>query len=113
MSINIADHEALDLVLRLARADKLSVIAKRPVANAAWRSDQKPRNSYHHTYWKRLRKLDYDFLEGDLASAIGTVLCFTLSHSCAHGHHQHGRARGAVARERRTPGSRDPCRSKR
>lgn len=78
-SVSIADQESLDLVLPLARERNLGVIAKRPIANAAWRSGQKPANAYHHAYWDRLQKLDYDFLRGDLARAVGIALRFTLS----------------------------------
>lgn len=79
-SINIADQEALDLTLPVAREKKMGVIAKRPIANAAWKTGHKPIDSYHHEYWRRLRKLSYDFLShGDLESSIALALRFTLS----------------------------------
>src|SRR5262245_11245597 len=78
-SINIADQEAITLTLPLAKSSGMGVIAKRPIANAAWRTGQKPAESYHHTYWDRLKRLDYDFLKNDLQNSISTALRFTLS----------------------------------
>ena len=79
ISISIADQEALDLALPLAHEQHLGVIAKRPLANAAWRTGRKPVNSYHHTYWDRLQRLDYPFIKDELATSISTALRFTLS----------------------------------
>ncbi|MGH7775388.1 MAG: aldo/keto reductase [Candidatus Binatia bacterium] len=78
-SISIADQEALELTLPLARERNIGVIAKRPIANAAWRTGRKPADPYQHTYWERLRKLDYPFLHGDLKESVSTALRFTLS----------------------------------
>ena len=79
ISVNIADQEALELILPLARERELGVIAKRPLANVAWRSAQKPAEPYHQTYWSRLRALDYDFLRAAPDTAVATALRFTLS----------------------------------
>jgi aryl-alcohol dehydrogenase-like predicted oxidoreductase len=79
-SINIADQEAIELTMPLARKNNLGVIAKRPIANAAWKSGHKPIDSYHHEYWERLRKLNYDFLSQlEVSDAVGIALRFTLS----------------------------------
>ena len=78
-SINIADQEAINLTVPLARAKQIGVIAKRPIANAAWKTGHRPIDSYHHEYWQRLRKLNYDFLPGDLNRSISIALRFTLS----------------------------------
>src|SRR5437660_52171 len=69
-SVSIADQEAIDRTLPIARQKNLGVIAKRPIANAAWRTGKKPDNAYHHTYWERLQKLQYDFLKGDVKQAV-------------------------------------------
>ena len=78
-SINVADQEAIDLTLPLAREKQMGVIAKRPIANAAWKTGHRPIDSYHHEYWERLRKLSYNFLLGDMNKSISTALRFTLS----------------------------------
>lgn len=64
-SINVADQECIELVLPLAKEKQMGVIAKRPIANAAWRHDAKPENAYHETYWRRLQELDYAWAKGD------------------------------------------------
>ena len=80
ISINIADQEAIELTLPLARERGIGVIAKRPIANVAWKTGYKPASSYHQIYWERLRKLNFDFLQTtDLEKTIATALRFTLS----------------------------------
>ncbi len=82
-SINIADQECLELTLPLARAKGMGVIAKRPIANAAWRYDEQPSNGYHVEYWKRLQELKYDFASGERRNdpgpdgAAGVAMRFT------------------------------------
>lgn len=79
-SVSLADQEALELTLPLARERNIGLIAKRPIANAAWKSgDRRPADSYAYPYWERLRKLNYDFLHGELSEAIAIALRFTLS----------------------------------
>lgn len=83
-SISIADQQGIDLTLPLARERNMGVIAKRPVANAVWRTGQKPVSAYHHPYWERIQKLDYDFLQGDLSESVAIALRFTLSQPGVH-----------------------------
>lgn len=79
-SINIADQEALELTLPIARERNMGVIAKRPIANAAWKENHKPIDSYHHAYWDRLNKLHYEFIRHrPLEESIAHALRFTLS----------------------------------
>jgi aryl-alcohol dehydrogenase-like predicted oxidoreductase len=79
-SINIADQEPLELSIPNARERNMGVIAKRPIANAAWKAGHKPIDSYQHPYWDRLRKLDYGFIRnGPLKESIAHALRFTLS----------------------------------
>ena len=82
-SVNVADQEAIELTLPLALERGLGVIAKRPIANVAWRYSRKPAEAYHQTYWSRLRALDYEFLKDD-ATAVATALRFTLSTAGVH-----------------------------
>lgn len=79
-SVNIADQEAITLTIPEAQRRGIGVVAKRPIANAAWKTGKKPESGYHHTYWDRLQSLGYDFLQdSDLNESIGTALRFTLS----------------------------------
>jgi aryl-alcohol dehydrogenase-like predicted oxidoreductase len=78
-SVSIADQEAIDLTLPLARQKQMGVIAKRPLANVAWCYAQKPANTYHLPYWERSQKLDYDFTHSDPKQVVSIALRFTLS----------------------------------
>ena len=78
-SVNIADQEAIELTLPLAQEKQMGVIAKRPIANAAWKETHKPIDSYHHAYWDRLKKLNYEFIRHlPLEESIAHALRFTL-----------------------------------
>ncbi len=78
-SVNIADQTPIDTNIKLAAEKGLGVIAKRPIANAAWRDSVKPENSYLHEYWERLQKLKFDFLDKTLEESIAQALRFTMS----------------------------------
>src|SRR5437870_13867448 len=77
-SMSVADQEALELTLPLARTREMGAIAKRPLANVAWRYARKPAESYYQPYWSRLRTLDYPFLRDAAATAVASALRFTL-----------------------------------
>ncbi|HEV2472924.1 MAG TPA: aldo/keto reductase [Chthonomonadales bacterium] len=77
-SIRIADQEAIELTLPLAVQHNIGVIAKRPIANAAWQTGSSP-DSYGHIYWSRLNRLDYDCLRAGTVESFPTALRFTLS----------------------------------
>jgi aryl-alcohol dehydrogenase-like predicted oxidoreductase len=78
-SVSIADQTPIDTNIPAAVEKGLGVIAKRPIANAVWRNAEKPADSYHHEYWDRIRKLQFDFLNKSLDESIATALRFTLS----------------------------------
>jgi aryl-alcohol dehydrogenase-like predicted oxidoreductase len=79
ISLSIADQEAIEAVLPLASEGDLGIIAKRPIANAAWLGGSWwSLGSYSRPYRTRLRKLNYDFLNRDAREAVATALRFTL-----------------------------------
>jgi aryl-alcohol dehydrogenase-like predicted oxidoreductase len=77
-SVSIADQEAIERTLPLAVKRGMGVIAKRPIANAAWRHARRPSEPYYQPYWERLRALEYPFLR-DAERAVSTALRFTLA----------------------------------
>ncbi len=78
-SCSIADQQSIDLTIPEAAKRGMGVIAKRPVANAAWRYTENDIDAYARPYLDRLKQLKYDFLNGDATRAIATALRFTLS----------------------------------
>ena len=73
-SINIADQKAITFTLPIAKEKEIGVIAKRPIANAAWRYRARPQDPYIQTYWERLVKLDYPFLRAAAKTEPKTAL---------------------------------------
>jgi len=69
-SVNICDQEAIELTLPLAKEKNMGVVAKRPIANAAWRYDADP-SGYHHEYWRRLQELKYEFASAEARNDQG------------------------------------------
>ncbi len=59
-SINLTDQRVLDDALPAARARGMGVIAKRPLANAPWRFEERPEGHYAEVYWERLRAMEVD-----------------------------------------------------
>ena len=78
-SVSIADQSSIETTLPKALAAGMGVIAKRPIANAAWKTGRKPVSDYHHVYWDRLQELAYDFLSDGLPESIPIALRFTLA----------------------------------
>src|SRR5439155_23323876 len=78
-SLSVADQQAIELILPLARERQMGVIVKRPIANAVWRHAERPENVYVQPYWERLQELNYDFLKGAPAAGVAIALRFTLS----------------------------------
>lgn len=88
ISVSIADQESIERVLPRAAERGMGVIAKRPIANAAWRTSTRPVGAYGEPYWERLTKLRYAFLpnwpergldDAMAAHAAEMALRFTLS----------------------------------
>ncbi|MBZ9751252.1 aldo/keto reductase [Deinococcus sp. HMF7604] len=57
-SVNLADQFSRRQLLSGTNERGLGVIAKRPIANAAWRFETRPVGDYAETYWDRLRVLN-------------------------------------------------------
>lgn len=77
-SLNIADQEAIDLTIPKAIEKGMGMIAKRPVANVAWKFETISHTDYAYPYWQRLGELNYDFLT-DVREGGRHALKFTLS----------------------------------
>jgi aryl-alcohol dehydrogenase-like predicted oxidoreductase len=86
-SISICDQANIDTVLPLARCNSVGILAKRPIANAAWKDASEQRGiyvNYAKTYSERLAKMaiapaDLGF-PGEVGAAWSEIaLRFTVS----------------------------------
>lgn len=81
-SINIADQHNIDCVLASANRRKLGVIAKRPIANAAWKQPEQQQGFYKHyasSYHDRLVKMGISPNDLGYDGWAELALRFTLS----------------------------------
>ena len=86
-SVNLADQRNIDQVLPVAKRNNVGVMAKRPIANAAWKeTEQQPGmyKQYAQTYHDRFRAMNLNPADlgfsGDPAQAWPEIaLRFTLS----------------------------------
>jgi aryl-alcohol dehydrogenase-like predicted oxidoreductase len=56
-SVNLADQRALDAAIPRANHRGVAVLAKRPLANTAWRHAERPEAHDRGIYWERLRAM--------------------------------------------------------
>jgi aryl-alcohol dehydrogenase-like predicted oxidoreductase len=115
-SINIVDQVNVEKVLPMCRARNLGVLAKRPIANAAWKdisTQQGLYKTYAKTYTDRLAKMnlkpaDLGFTDADWTEI---ALRFTLSqrgvHSALIGTQNIENARANIAIAKKEPLSED------
>lgn len=75
-SFNVVDQSGLDKVIPAARAAGMGVVAKRPIANAAFAKDESP-YGYADEYWSRARSLTVP--DGAPEDRLELSLRFTLS----------------------------------
>lgn len=59
-SVNIADQRCIDTIIPVVEQRGLGAIAKRPVANMAWKHKQRPTGEYGEVYWERLSAMQLD-----------------------------------------------------
>lgn len=59
-SANLCDQRVIDTNLPAAAERGLGTIAKRPIANAPWRYDERPVGAYVEPYWERWRAISPD-----------------------------------------------------
>jgi aryl-alcohol dehydrogenase-like predicted oxidoreductase len=89
-SVSIADQANLRLVMPAARKNNIGIIAKRPVANAAWKQPQAQQGIYRNyaqNYHDRLKQIKLDPAKLGFSGENAwpeLALRFTLSHAGVH-----------------------------
>ena len=88
-SINLTDQMNIDKVLPICRQNNLGVLAKRPIANAAWKDIEQQQGLYKNyakTYTDRLAKMQITPADFGLPDDAWTELAlrFTLSQPGVH-----------------------------
>jgi aryl-alcohol dehydrogenase-like predicted oxidoreductase len=56
-SVNLFDQRSLDGPIARAKARGMGVIAKRALANAPWRFEERPHGDYCEVYWDRMQRM--------------------------------------------------------
>lgn len=69
-SLNFCDQRIIDNQLPRAKERGMGMIAKRPIANAPWRFNQRPVGDYAEEYWHRMQSMAIDFGISELEMAI-------------------------------------------
>ncbi len=69
-SVNIFDQRNLDYLLPEAKKRGIGVIAKRPAGNIPWKFPEQPHGRYAEQYWLRMKKMDLDFGDNWLDTAL-------------------------------------------
>lgn len=82
-SVNLADQWTAATLLPRAVDAGLGVIAKRPLANAAWRFEDRPVGQYAEPYWERLRAMRIEPADGDWTSTAIRFSAFSPGVSTA------------------------------
>jgi aryl-alcohol dehydrogenase-like predicted oxidoreductase len=60
-SVNVADQRDLIDLIPKANESGMGVIAKRPIANAFWKYNERPSGNYAEEYWVRWQKMNLAF----------------------------------------------------
>ncbi len=59
-SVNVFDQRAIEGSVAAAARREMGVVAKRPLANCAWRHAERPVGQYAEEYWRRMQAMAFD-----------------------------------------------------